>query len=130
MAGYMGKDGYVTVGGSTVAYLDTWSLNPSIGTADVTGFGNTSRVYEQTIRDASLSMGGTMDRSDAEQATLFDQFEDGTLADVAVRLYVLPATYWSGNVRLTGMTVNSAVADKVSVTWNGVVNGNLAYTSS
>lgn len=130
MAAYMGKDGYVTVGGSTVAYIDSWTLNANIGTADITGFGNSARAYTHTIRDATISITGTMDRSDAEQATLMDQFEDATLADVAFRLYVLPATYWSGNARLTGMTVNSAVGDKVSVTWNGVVNGSLSYTSS
>lgn len=130
MAAYVGKDGYVTVGGSTVAYLDQWSLNASVGTAEITAFGNTARAYDHTLREAAVTLTGTMDRSDAEQATLMDQFEDGTLADIAVRLYVLPATYWSGNVRLTGMNVNSAVADKVSVTWNGNVNGNLAYTSS
>lgn len=130
MAAYMGKDGYVTAAGSTVAYIDSWTLNANIGTADVTGFGGTARAYVHTIRDATVSITGTMDRSDAEQATLMDQFEDATLADVAVRLYVLPATYWSGNVRVTGMTVNSAVGDKVSLTFNGNINGALSYTSS
>jgi hypothetical protein len=130
MAAYMGKDGYVTAAGSTVAYIDSWSLNASVGTAEITGYGNSAKAYTHTIRDASVSFTGTMDRSDAEQATLMDQFEDATLADVAIRLYVLPATYWSGNVRLTGMTVNSAVGDKVSITWNGSINGALAYTSS
>jgi len=130
MAAYMGKDGYVTAGGSTVAYIDSWTLTANIGTADVTGYGSAARVYTHTIRDASASFTGTMDRSDAEQATLMDQFEDATLADVTVALYVAPATYWSGAIRLTGMTVNSAVGDKVSVTWNGAVNGALTYTSS
>jgi hypothetical protein len=128
MAAYVGRDGYVTVGGSTVAYIDSWSMNASIGTADITAFGNAARVYDQTIRDVSVTFSGTMDRSDAEQATLMDQFEDAALADVAVRLYTQAANYWSGNVRVTGMTVNSAVGDKVSVTFNGVVNGALAYT--
>jgi hypothetical protein len=128
MAAYAGRDGYVTVGGSTVAYIDSWTMNATIGTADITAFGGTARSYEQTLRDVTVSITGTMDRSDAEQATLMDQFEDAALADVAVRLYTQSANYWSGNVRLTGMTVNSAVGDKVSITWNGAVNGVLAYT--
>jgi len=71
-----------------------------------------------------------MDRTDVEQAALMDQFEDGALADIAMRFYVMPASYWSGNMKMTGQTVNSQVGDKVSVTWNATGNGNLAFTSS
>ena len=77
-----------------------------------------------------MTVTGTMDRSDAEQAALMDQFEDGTLADIAMRLYWANASYWSFSARLTGMTVNSAVGDKVSITWNAQVNGAIAATSS
>jgi len=130
MAATVGKDGYVTVAGSTVAYLDMWAINPSIDTPEITAFGNTSKAYGSALRGCAFNMGGTLDRTDAEQAALMDQFEDGTLADIAVRFYIAPATYWSGNVRLQGQTVNSQVGDKVSITWNGVINGALAYTSS
>ncbi len=130
MAAHMGKDGYLTVGGSTAAYIDSWSITPSIGTADVTGFGDSAHAYTHTLRDATVTFTGTMDRSDVEQATLMDQFEDATLADVALRLYWANASYWSFNARLTGMTVNSNVADKVSITWNAQVNGAIAATSS
>lgn len=128
MAAYTGKDGYVTVAGSTAAYIDSWTLNTSVGTADISAFGDSAHAYEQTLRDANVSITGTMDRSDVEQAALMDQFEDATLANIAIRLYTQNANYWSGNVKLTGMTVNSAVGDKVSITWTGVVTGALAYT--
>jgi len=130
MAAYLGKDGYLTVGGSTAAYIDSWSLNATVGTADVTGFGDSAHAYTQTLRDATVNFSGTMDRSDAEQATLMDQFEDATLADVALRLYWAPASFWSFNARLNGMTVNSQVGDKVSISWTAQVNGAVAATSS
>jgi len=130
MAATAGKDGYITVAGSTVAYTDSWTLNPSIGTAEITGYGDTAKAYGSTLREWTATWTGTLDRTDAEQAALMDQFEDGTLGDIAMRFYVLPATYWSGNMRMTGQTVNSQVGDKVSITWNAVGNGALAFTSS
>lgn len=130
MAAYIGKDGKVNIGTATVAYIDSWSLNPGIGTAEVTSFGDNSKGFRSTVREWAGSFTGTMDRSDTDQADLMDQFEDGTLADIALRLHVAAATYWSGNVRLTGQTVNSAVADKVSITWEFQGNGDLSYTAT
>ena len=130
MAATAGKDGYITVAGSTVAYTDTWALSPAIGTAEITAYQDTSKAYGSTLREWTATFSGTVDRTDVEQAALMDQFEDGVLADIAMRFYILPATYWSGNMRLTGSNINSAVGDKVSVTWNAIGNGNLSYTSS
>jgi hypothetical protein len=130
MAAYVGKDGKVGIGAEDVAYIDTWSLTPSVDLAEVTGYGDSAKAYGSALRSATVTFSGTLDRSDTDQADLMDQFEDGTLADVALRLYTLPASYWYGNFRLTGMTINSAVGDKVSVSWNGTLNGALAYTSS
>jgi len=130
MAATIGKDGDVKIGTATVAYMDTWSLTPNINTPELTSFGDAARVYGSALRDAGLTFSGTLDRSDTDQADLMDQFEDGTLADIAVRLYTAAASYWSGNVRLTGQTVNSQIEGKVAITWNGIVSGNLAFTSS
>ena len=128
MAAYNGKDGYVAIAGSTVAYIDTWSLNSEIGTAEVTGFGDGAKAYVSTLKGHTMSWSGTLDRSDTDQAALMDQFEDGTLASIAMRLYTQSANYWSGSVKMTGMTVNSQVGDKVAVTFNGTVDGELSYT--
>jgi hypothetical protein len=123
MAAYRGADGSVTIAGEAVAYIDSWSLAPEIGTAEITAFGNSSR-----LRGWSGSFTGTLDRTDTDQADLIDQFEDGTLGNIALRLQTTAAAYWGGTVRLTGMNVNSAVADKVSITFNFIGNGNLSYT--
>ena len=130
MAATVGKDGDVKIGAATVAYMDAWTLTPNINTPEITAFGDAARVFSSALRDANVTFSGTLDRSDTDQADLMDQFEDGTLADIAVRLYTAAASYWSGNVRLTGQTVNSQIADKVAITWNGIVSGNLAFTSS
>jgi hypothetical protein len=128
MAAYRGADGSVTIAGEAVAYIDSWSLAPEIGTAEITAFGNSARAYSSTLRGWSGSFTGTLDRTDTDQADLIDQFEDGTLGNIALRLQTTAAAYWGGTVRLTGMNVNSAVADKVSITFNFIGNGNLSYT--
>ena len=130
MAAYVGKDGSFKIGANDVDFIDSWSLSPGIGTAEITAYGDSAKAFNSTLREWTGTVGGTLDRSDTDQADLLDQFEDGTLADIAARFYTANASYWSGNVRLTGQTVNSAVGDKVSVTWNMQGNGALAYTSS
>ena len=130
MAAYVGKDGWIGIGAVALTYLDSWSLTPSVGLAEITGYGDSAKAYNSTLKEATVTFSGTLDRSDTGQADLMDQFEDGTLADITLRLYALPASYWAGSVRLTGQTVNSAVGDKVSISWNATVNGALAYTSS
>ncbi len=130
MAAYVGKDGDVKIGANTVAFMDTWTLTPSIDTPEVTAYGNASKVYGSALRGWTVTFSGTLDRSDTDQADLMDQFEDGTLADVGLRMHTAAASYWSGNVRLTGQTINSQVADKVSASWTGNGSGDLSYTSS
>lgn len=130
MAATVGKDGYITVAGSTVLYTDSWTLTPAIGTAEITGYQDTAKAYGSTLREWTATWSGTLDRTETEQAALMDQFEDGVLADIAMRFYTHPASYWSGNMRMTGQSVNSQVGDKVSISWTASGNGDLAFTSS
>ena len=136
MAATVGKDGKFLIGTTgVVAYMDSWGISPSIDTPEITAFGNSSKAYGSALRSWTMSASGTLDRSDTDQADLMDQFEDGTLADIAARFYTGQNSsvggtteYWSGNVRLTGQTINSQVGDKVSISWTGNGNGNLSYT--
>lgn len=130
MAATVGKDGQVAIADATIAYMDSWSINPSIDTPEITAFGDSAKAYGSALRSWTFSFSGTLDRSDTDQADLLDQFEDGTLADIGLRFYTAAASYWSGNGRLTGQTINSQVNDKVSVSWNGNGNGALSFTSS
>ncbi len=130
MAATAGKDGSVRIGTVQITFMDTWSVTPSVDTPEVTQFGNTSKAFESALRAWNVTLSGTLDRSDTGQADVMDQFENGTLADLALRFYTAAASFWSGNVRMTGQTVNSQVGDKVSLSWTGVGNGDLSFTSS
>ena len=130
---YMGKDGFVSLLGDTEAgtFIDTWSLSMGIGTAEVTSYGDNSKAFVSTIREWSVSLTGTMDRSDTHQDPLFDNFDSTTQTSVSIRLFAGSSTErWVGTTLPTGLTINSAVGDKVG--WTAELQGssNLSYWTS
>jgi predicted secreted protein len=130
MAATIGKDGAVRIGSTQVTFIDTWSLNNTVETVDVTSYGDDARVRKQTFRDWTAEVSGTLDRSDAQQAALLDQFEDGTLAAVNLRLYTGSSAYYHGSAVLSGGSIESAVADRVNVSFSFQSAGSLSYTAT
>jgi hypothetical protein len=135
MAAYVGRNGSLGMSASSsglLTYIDSWSLNASVGTADITAYGDSAKKYAHTIRDASLSFTATMDRSNTGFDDIMDIFDgsSSSLVEKTCRLYSATTEYWAGQVLLTGMTVNSAVGDKVSLSFNAQVNGNLIYVTT
>ena len=137
MAAYVGRNGQISITASSsgnVAFVDSWSLNGTIATADITAYGDSARKYAQTLRDATATLTMTMDRSDTDQGTLYAQFETATLGAVALRLYsgasAASSEFWAGQALLTGLTVNSAVGDKVSANINAQFTGGISYWTS
>lgn len=128
MGAILGKDGSVKVGAAEVGFIDSWSLTPAINTAEVTAYGDETKVNVQTLKEWSAEISGTLDTIDAQQSALLDQFEDGTLAAVVLNLYTGSATYWSGSAVLTGGGIQSTVGDKVSVSYSFACAGDLSYT--
>lgn len=133
MAAAMGKDGFVAVGGNTTAvtYVDSWSISPSIGTAEVTYYGLSSKAFISTLREWTATVSGTFDRSSTDQTYVMDDFTStGTSTSFELRLYDRTTCYFSGSVLPTGSQVNSQVGDKVNFTWTFQGTGDLAYTTS
>jgi len=132
MAAAMGKDGYITWGGNTttVAYIDSWSINPSIGTAEVTAYGDTAKSFISTLREWTVTCGGTLDMSDTDHTyVLNDFYGTATSTSFEVRLYD-STKYWTGSVLPVSATINSQVNDKVSFTLNFQGTGNLSYITT
>lgn len=133
MAATVGKDGGFQVGGSLVTFIDHWEKNSSVGTAETGGYGDTVVKRVATLRDHRFAVGGTLDRSDAQQAALLDQFEDGTIADVDARLYTSRgSSYWSMSAIVENSRVVSDLNGKVTVEFD-LVHGSgsgLTWTSS
>lgn len=134
MAAAMGKDGYVMLGGDTdavVTYVNSWTLSPSIGTADITAYGDSARAFISTLREWTATVGGTLDMSSTDQSYVFNDFSStATSTSFELRLYDRTTCYWSGSVLPTGANINSQVGDKVSFTWTFQGTGALSYTTS
>ena len=129
MSATIGKDGEVRIGSTVMAYMDTWSLNMTADVVEITAFGDTSKNRVQTFKDWTASMAGSLDRSDAQQAALLDQFEDGTLSEVQVRLYTdAGSSYWYGSAVLNSSAVGSSVSDKVTVSFDFQGSGALNFS--
>lgn len=135
----MGYEGQIYISGDTgespVAFADTWTLNAAIGQAEITGYGNSAKVFSPTLRDWSVAMTATLDRTDTDQAALLDQWEDGTLSSLNVVLITVANSslggtteFWSGKANAQTHSVNSSVGDKVSVTFNMIGSSALSYT--
>jgi predicted secreted protein len=128
MAATIGKNGSARIGANSIGFMDSWTLTQSVDVVDITAYGSSFHDKAQTLKDWSVEFSGTLDRSDTNQAALLDYFEDGTLGNVAIRLYTSTNTYWSGNVLISGGSVVSSVADKVTVSFSAEGNGALTYT--
>jgi hypothetical protein len=130
MAAYVGKNGFVSITAGTsgaLAYIDSFTLNAGANVAEVTAYGDSAKKYVHTLREASASISGTMDRSGSTQALIFDQFEDGTLGEFTVRLYPASTEFWAGQALFTTLTANSAVGDKVGFSANLNFSGGINY---
>jgi hypothetical protein len=133
MAATMGKDGFISIDGTTgkPVYIDSWTLTPGINTAEVTAYGDSFKAYVSTIKEWSATCAGTLDRSDTTgQAVLLAKFES-TAASTSINLWLYDSTsHWQGTALVTGETINSSVSDKVSVSWTFQGTGALSYVTT
>lgn len=88
-ARYHGKGGVVylgTAGGavpSTVATLSSWTIDMSTDKAEVTGFGDTNKIYVQSLPDMVGTISGFFDDTD-------DNLYDASRSTGPVSMYLYP----------------------------------------
>ncbi len=129
MGATVGKNGGFYVGSTLVTFIDNWSLDGTIDSVETTAFGDESKKRVPTIRDWSATVSGTLDKSDAQQAALLDQFEDGTIVAASVQLATdRGSSYWEGSAIIQGFSVNSEVVGKVSVSFSLLAADALSWT--
>ena len=145
MAARMGKDGFIsfnasTSGGAAVystaaaTYIDSWSLNGDIGLSEITAFGDQSRKYSPNIRGWTATASGTLDNATTEQQqiNILNQAASTAmiLSECLVRLQENTTTYWMGVALITGVSMNSAVGDKIGVTYNFQGSSAITYVAT
>ena len=145
MAARAGKDGFIsffasTSGGAATyttaapTYIDNWSLSADITLSEVTAFGDQSRKHLPSLRGWTASAGGTLDNASTELQNLHLLRQiastEMALSEVYVRMYENTTTYWQGIGLLTGVSMNSAVGDKIGVTYNLQGTSSLTYVAT
>ena len=132
MAFAVGVDGLVTIGANALP-LDGFTITRSRGAADTTVFGSSFTARMATLKDWGASIQGTFHTTDARQAAVRDQLEDGAAADIALEFRMSSSTVgakYSGNGVIVSDNIGSSVDGKVS--WSAEVQGNgaLAWTAA
>jgi hypothetical protein len=144
MAAKIGTDGAIYAGaastGSTMsstgalAFMDSWTLTPSIDMLDVTAYGSSFRDRAQGLKDWSVECSGTLENT-SNQRRLLDIFEGGSTytGEVPFKLFTTTSRttkYWSGDGVISGGSVVSSVSDKVTVSFTLEGNGALTWTGA
>lgn len=97
-----------------VAFLNSWTLDQTVDTVDVTAFGDTNKVYVAGLPDASGTLGGWYDTGTAQTYTAAN---DG----LPRKFYLYPDStdgdYFFGTA-IFDFSINTGVADGVSIQSN------------
>jgi hypothetical protein len=114
-----GKDGSARVGSTQISFIDSWTLTPTINTAEITAYGDKTKVNTQTLREFTVEISGTLSTDDTLQGTLLAQLQDdGTDSVQVLRLYTATSAYYVASAVLTGGGITSTVGDKVTVSYS------------
>lgn len=85
-----GRGGKITVGGTQVARITKWSINPTLAGTDEWGDSDSGGYTNRAAgrKDATFDCEGKYDSTDE----VFDLFNEGDIA--AVQLFMDDTTYW------------------------------------
>lgn len=129
MARYHGRGGrvYLGVNGaspSPAASLQTWSLDTTVDTVDVTAFGDSNKQYVPGFKDVKGTIAGFWDSADD---TMFNSV-DATAGGNSIGMYLYPATnasvkYWYGAAYISA-TINTSHSDAVKINGTFSAAGN------
>lgn len=126
MAVMAGKSGLLMVGENKVGYIDNFSVNVNLGSAEVSQIGKQWREYIPTCSDWSGSISGTLDYADAAQKAVVDELLTPTDQLFSVELKLGPALTVTGDIIVTSASITGSFADKVAVSFNFQGSGELA----
>lgn len=130
MAVMAGKNGLIKLGENNVGYIDNFSVNVNLGSAEVSQIGEQWREYIPACSDWAGSISGTLDYADAAQKEVVDELLTPTDQLFTVELKVGPTLTVTGNIIVTSASITGSFADKVAVSFNFQGSGALSVKSS
>lgn len=130
MAVMAGKNGLIKIGDNTVGYIDNFSINVNLGSAETSQIGKQWRDYIATCSDWSGSISGTLDYADAGQKAVVDELMTPTDVAMTGEFKVGPTLTVTGDFFITSVSITGSFADKVAVSINFQGTGELAVKSA
>ena len=116
MAIMKGYDGEVKVGGKTIGYVNSATINVTRGTHEVSQLGNKYKEFEETVVEWSGNARATFDYADAAQKEVVDRLDgttdDGALPVLSVK--VSETKTYTGDVIMTNMQLGVEHANVVT----------------
>ena len=126
MAVMAGKNGEIKIGENKVGYIDNFSINVNLGSAETSQIGKQWRDYIATCSDWSGSLSGTLDYADTAQKEVVDELLTPSDTALTGEFKVGPALTLTGNFFITSISITGSFADKVAVSINFQGTGTLA----
>ena len=130
MAATAGRNSIVTYGTGTVSLMNDASFDVDVENAEITAFGDTAVTRVTGLRDASLSVSGSHDKSDTYQSSLIDNFLAGSDC-AAMRLRTGAASgYYDCDMVPTKLSVKAkASADPIELSMDFAGDGTPTYST-
>ena len=125
MAAMAGKNGKIMIGENQVGYIDNFSINVNLGSAETSQIGKQWRDYIATCSDWSGSLSGTLDYADAAQKAVIDELLTPTDVAMTGEFLVSKELTVTGNFFITSVSITGSFADKVAVSINFQGTGEL-----
>ena len=126
MATYTGQDGTISIGGTAVAEVRSFSVEYTREVIEDTTMGDVARTYKHGLKSFTGSADVYIDADGTDVNGITSALMDDAIGDnsaVAVILY--PAGDTAGNAKLTGSVIITGVS--VNSTMDGIVEGTISF---
>lgn len=123
-----GEKGAIKTGANQVTKMENWKLNIKASEVDTTTFDDEGwESYEVSTKGYEVSMEGIYNKSDKTgQQAIMTALANG--ASLPIELYIdkdSEKADFSGNIKITGIDVETAPKDKIKVSIKGKGTGKL-----
>ena len=123
-----GEKGAIKTGANQVTKMENWKLNIKASEVDTTTFDDEGwESYEISTKGYEVSMEGIYNKSDKTgQQAIMTALANGT--SLPIELYIdkdSEKADFSGNIKITGIDVETAPKDKIKVSIKGKGTGKL-----
>lgn len=127
MAATKGTSILIKVGSDTIGLTDNASFTINIGNEEITTFGDLWKATLPTVKDWSMSISGSYDKSDTGQdAAIWTEIQSGDGAIAAVSFTIGAAAY-TGACCLTSAGAAATATGKLTYTASFTGNGAFSY---